>query len=451
MLKIEKNRTNCISYLEQQLKSIPIERIAKECNFQKRKARKITAKNYLLGFFMMLNEVGGKSYNDWAMKISFLIKRRISKQAINKKMNETQIEFLKKILRFLIGEKIKNKRDIKNENLKMFRNVIVEDSTNIQLNDRLYKEYPGNNGGNKKTKNAIMRIQTAFNITKNKFMRFEITSYRENDLKYSEKIFQIVQKGDLLIRDLGYFVIKIFRKLNEDGVFYISRFKKKINVFLREKDENVIDLAKMLRKRGNLDIEVFLGEKEKLPVRLIALPVTEEIASKRRMKAKENKDGRYKHTKEYYYLLGWELFITNVGKHKITPKDIMHLYYLRWRIESIFKTWKSYLRITETSKIGSKIRIDSYILCMLIFITILQVHMYNFFLGKRNSSETFRNKISLLKFTKYIANNMMNMFFYKMKQCKALDILSFENISYYCLYDIRKDRQNYFQKLYSLS
>jgi len=33
-------------------------------------------------------------------------------------------------------------------------------------------------------------------------------------------------------------------------------------MFIQKKDEIVIDLAKMLKKRGKLDIEVFLGEKK---------------------------------------------------------------------------------------------------------------------------------------------------------------------------------------------
>ena len=41
--------------------------------------------------------------------------------------------------------------------------------------------------------------------------------------------------------------------------------KKGVNVYSK-KDEIVIDLAKMLKKRGKLDIEVFLGEKERLQV-----------------------------------------------------------------------------------------------------------------------------------------------------------------------------------------
>jgi len=142
----------------------------------------------------------------------------------------------------------------------MFKNIIVEDSTNIQLDDKLKNEYPGNGYQNNNNKTAILKVQTAYNITRRKFIRLDITSFRDNDQGYSPKIVQILQRGDLVIRDLGYFVLRVFQKLNKEGIFFISRMRKGVMLF--KKNEIVIDLAKMLKKRGKLDIEVFLGEKK---------------------------------------------------------------------------------------------------------------------------------------------------------------------------------------------
>ena len=162
--------------------------------------------------------------------------------------------------------------------------MIVEDSTCIQLNDKLNESYPGNGYKNNNNKTAILKVQTAYNITREKFIRLDVTSFRENDQGYSSKIVQIAKRGDLIIRDLGYFVLKVFKKFNKEGIYFISRMWKGVHILSR-KDELVIDLAKMLRKRVRIDIEVFLGKEEKLPVRLIALPVEEEVANERRRKA----------------------------------------------------------------------------------------------------------------------------------------------------------------------
>jgi len=330
--------------------------------------------------------------------------------------------------------------------LKMFRNVIVEDSTSIKLDDKLHKDYPGNGYWDKGAKKAILKIQAAYNITRRKFIRLDITSFRDNDQGYSPKIVQILKQGDLIIRDLGYFALKVFQKLNKEGIFFISRMRKRVNVFSKG-DEIVIDLAKMLRKRGKLDIEVFLGEKEKLPVRLIALPVEESVANERRRKAKTNRDKRCNPNKEHLYLLGWELFITNVEKETLGPTDIAELYFIRWRIETIFKSWKSYFKIIAIPKDANSIRAESFIYCMLIFITLIQVHFYNYYLAR---TQLNTKEISLLRLMQFMTTNIEFVLMNALRDKFITENFLFNQINYYCIYESRNDRVNFLQKLSKL-
>jgi hypothetical protein len=431
------------SFIEQKLNKIPLEKLSKESKFSNRKPKKITAKDFLMGFFLMANNTGNKSYRNWASKIGILIKDNVSKQALWKKMHEGQIVFLKKVLSVVMKQIIGQRG---NTNLKMFKDVIIEDSTHIQLNDKLYEEYPGNGNQNKTTKKAILKIQAAYSLTRRRFIRFAITSFRDNDQGYSQKILQVLKKGDLLIRDLGYFVLKVFKDLNKEGIYFISRLWKGVNL-ISGKDETVIDLAKMLSKRGKLDIEVFLGKEEKLPVRLIALPVEDKIANERRRKARSNRDKRCRPNKEHLYLLGWELFITNVGKEALTAQDITELYFIRWRIETIFKSWKSYFRITDLPQDANKTRVESYIYCMLIFITLFQVHFYNYCLSKTISQP---GGISLMRLIEYVTSNMILILQHDLRGSLQDESFLFNQINYYCLYESRSDRVNFYQKLSKL-
>lgn len=86
------------NFIEQKLKEIPLEKLSKESEFAKRKAKKITAKDFLIGFFLMAHSRESHSYRCWAIKIGWLIKDRVSKQALCKKMRQSQITFLKKVL-----------------------------------------------------------------------------------------------------------------------------------------------------------------------------------------------------------------------------------------------------------------------------------------------------------------------------------------------------------------
>jgi hypothetical protein len=442
-----------VSFIEEKLNKIDIEKLSKESEFSKRKSKKIKAKDFILGFFMMANNRENHSYQNWAIKIGWIIKDSLSKQALWKKMCQEQIVFLKKTLSAIISDSLSSKSNYpQSGKLKMFKNVIIEDSTCIQLNDKLNEAYPGNGYKNNNDKTAILKVQAAYNITRKKFVRLEVTSFRENDQGYSSKIVQILKHGDLVIRDLGYFVLKVFQKLNKEGVFFISRMKKRVNIFSRE-DEVVIDLAKMLKKRGELDIEVFLGKEEKLPVRLIALPVEAEVANERRRKAKTNRDKRCNPNKEHLYLLGWELFITNVSKEVLTSKDIAEFYFIRWRLEIIFKSWKSYFKIIDIPKDANKIRTESYIYCMLIFIVLFQVHFYNRFISMTKTKEHRLNtrEISLLRLMQFITRNIEFVLLCGSREGFSNEDFLFNQMNYYCTYETRSDRVNFYQKILKLS
>ncbi len=247
----KKTKKKDATIIEQSLRTIPITKLSKESGFSKRKAKKIKPRDLLVGFFMMVFCPGKNSYKDWANKIGLLINGTVSKQALQKRMQPEQVIFLRKVLSYIIERKINQKltKGTK-EKLKGFKNVILEDSTHIKLSDKLWKEYPGNGYWDKEAKKAILKIQAAYNVVKNSFVRFEITSFRKNDQSYSEKIFEIVKKGDLVIRDLGYFVLKVFKEMDQGGIYFVSRMRKGV-VILSKEEEKPIDLAKMLKKEGN--------------------------------------------------------------------------------------------------------------------------------------------------------------------------------------------------------
>ena len=87
---------------------------------------------------------------------------------------------------------------------------------------------------------------------------------------------------------------------------------------------------------------MLLGKAEQLPVRFVVLKLPQNVADERRCKARLNRDKRQKITEVSMYLLGWAFFITNVPVDIWQPLDLPKVYRMRWRIEIIFKTWKSH-------------------------------------------------------------------------------------------------------------
>ncbi|MBI2416609.1 MAG: IS4 family transposase [Ignavibacteriales bacterium] len=428
---------------------IPLCKLSKVSGFCKRKPKKISPKDFILGFFLMLSCPGIHSFEQWANKIGQLTNKLISKQALWKRMQPQVLLFLQMVLAHVITDSMRKVFEFTDsKKVKLFKNIILEDATHIQLNDNLAEDYPGNAAANHKTRKALLKLQVCYNLTKAKFERFHITNFRKNDQSYSEEIVDIVKSGDLLIRDLGYYVLSVFQKLQNKGVSYISRFRIKTNVYLHKDDDKPIDLAKMLSKRGSLDISVFLGVKDRLPVRLVALPVEESVASERRRRARLDQNKRNVMAKDKLFLLGWELFITNIEKEKLTASDIAAFYFLRWRIEIIFKCWKSCMKVERVPIGCNKIRLEAYIYCVLIFVILLQVNVYRYYVEIKTDQKKKNNNgyISLMKLTKFFADNINNIILQDYPKNSRSQRLLEKRIIYYCRYDIRTDRLNFQQR-----
>lgn len=428
--------------IEQQLKGIPIKKLAKQNGLCKRKAKKIRPKELIVSFMQIISYPKQNTYSNWATKIGIIINDRVSKQAVFKRMTENLIYFLKSLLKQVLERSLKTKvKENVNDRCKIFKRILIEDSTALRLHRKFSKDYPGSR--NSKNKDiSVLKIQTLYEVVRRRFLRMDITSFRKNDQSYADKIFEIIKQGDLIIRDLGYFSLRVFNKLTKEGIYYISLLRKDVKLYKNE--EELIDLAKMLKKRGSLDIEVFAGKEEKVPVRLIAVPVEDSVADSRRRAARNNRDRRLNPGKKSLQLLSWDIFITNAGRDKLEIADVIKLYALRWRIEIIFKTWKSCLGITEIQYEVNRIRLEAFIYCMLIFILLFQTHFYEFYLFKTKNSDT----ISLLKLTQFIRNNLSLIFNVNLypKTYNIRNIID-KLIPYYCVYERRSDRVNYNQLL----
>ena len=75
--------------------------------------------------------------------------------------------------------------------------------------------------------------------------------------------------------------------------------------------------------------------------------LNEEQANAKKHKAKFDRNKRVNHNKEYYELLGYSLYITNELITNYSSKKVTQIYGLRWRIENIFKCWKSQFHLQK--------------------------------------------------------------------------------------------------------
>lgn len=179
----------------------------------------------------------------------------------------------------------------------------------------------------------------------------EVSGGNVPDQRRAETVAGILRKNDLIIRDMGYFTLNSLKKIGEENAFFLSRLLKGANVYLSsDKDAEPVSLSKYFNKKFEslsvCDINICLGEKEKLPCRLIACRLSDETAAERCRNARKNarKKGRMP-SKEYLARLKFGFFVTDAPPEIPKAEAVPTLYRARWQIELTFRHWKSLLSI----------------------------------------------------------------------------------------------------------
>ncbi len=159
-----------------------------------------------------------------------------------------------------------------------------------------------------------------------------------------------LQCNDLIIEDLGFFNIDRFKTIIKSNAWFLSRHRFNVTIYtLNGNDYEQFDLLKQERKMDPGDIRsinVFIGAKEKLPVRLILEKVDSRIAAGKRRKLKYDKQNKRKNISSgRLRFCNLNAYITNTTEEQISKHSIRKVYSLRWQIEILFKAWKSVYKI----------------------------------------------------------------------------------------------------------
>jgi len=303
-----------------------------------------------------------------------------------------------------------------------FGKVLLQDSTTLCLPQALHAVFKGNySRGEQK---AVARIQSIINVKKMQFLHFSLGSFTDNDQSASSSVLQWINKGDLVIRDLGYFALPCFSALITRQAYFLSRLRFDVNLY-DEKGKQLC-LKRLLRKPISKDQWVYIGAKQKLRVRLIMIPLDTQQAAEKIRKAKRDRDKRLNHSKAYYQWLRYTVLITNVEDNVWTAPQAIQAYRVRWHIEIIFKSWKSGFHMQQLLHEGctneNRVRVSIYLMLLFICLFVHKVYVPD------------DKSISLLKLCKYAFINIRQVFTISSSQLKLL-------ILKHCCYDKRRDRK----------
>jgi hypothetical protein len=203
-----------------------INRLSKASGFVLRKDSKITPFAFVIGLiescFTRCN-----TYSSWAWAIGAITGEEVSKQALFKRMNERTESFASKLFSHVLNARLSV---VKQERLfKLFQRVLLGDSTTLSLPQNLVKDFPGNVAHGEQK--AVARLQCIINIKSMQWLQLSLKAFTNNDQSASSDVLPLLKKGDLLIRDLGYFVLKALGGIIEKKAFFISRLRYGITLY----------------------------------------------------------------------------------------------------------------------------------------------------------------------------------------------------------------------------
>ena len=104
---------------------------------------------------------------------------------------------------------------------KSFGGVLLHDSTVQSLPRHLAAFFPGSSDQKRKIR-AALKIQWICDLLSGSLVQLSLSSYRRNDQAAAPDILSVVQKGDLVLRDLGYFALSVLQQVERSGAFFLS-------------------------------------------------------------------------------------------------------------------------------------------------------------------------------------------------------------------------------------
>lgn len=303
----------------------------------------------------------------------------VSAQAVEQRFGPESAALLRALLHEAVGEVLCSQGSVP-ELLSRFNGVVVQDGTVISLPPELKPEWRGCGGSTPEAGLSSMRVQVRLDLARGGMQGPWLQEGRACE-RSGEAHETPLPEGCLYNVDGGYFTLAEMRAHGKAGCYWLTTAQA--GTLLIDERGQCWDLVCFLRaqKGEEVDVQVFLGKSERLPVRLIARRVSPEQAKRRRARATGSLEGpakgvqrpnvckrrpadskrkrQRKHRKTgeaRMQLLEWTILISNVPKELLSVDEVLVLARCRWQIELCWKLWKQ-LGLVDTWRSANPQRI----------------------------------------------------------------------------------------------
>jgi len=337
--------------LKQVISKNELNEIAKETGFLSR-SRKLTP-YAIIGILLMGCFNGTEDVASLEIMCCFLKKWFnicILPQSLQERLNSRAgAKFIKAVtIKIMMHEANKTIAKLvkKKNKSKIFHRILLQDSTVISLPETVSRIFSGCGGSASK---AAVKCDIIIDQNSHLIVRCKCIAGKMPDNTLSEDILDFAEENDLIIRDMGYFNLSHFSQMIQKNIKFISRLRNNVCIYLNKNDQETVDIVDYLNElkinKNKIDLNVYVGKEERIPVRLVGLKVPEEVV-KIRSDQYIKAHGRKKIPSED--LLKWyeyTLMITNISREDLSLNSVLKLYKVRWQIELFFKNMKSQLKV----------------------------------------------------------------------------------------------------------
>lgn len=320
----------------------------------------------------------------------------LSPQAIHGRINRTELGLEKFLICCLVHVCVWKWKMTPQSAKSSFGRIIVEDSTFVPFHKSNSENFPAH--GNAKGKTAGCKIDLAFDLISGDILSNQLHTGTQQDKTIGEDLLALILPNDLILRDMGYFVVAWFACIEEAGAFWLSRLP--INVKALAENGKAIETILKGHRGEQLDIQVFLTD-ARHPARLIAVRASKEETGKRRreIRAAAKAKGRTPSARTLV-LAGWHLLVTNIPREMQEIEGLVAIYSQRWQIEIVFRGWKQASGLgTALGRKSSPQHIKGMVLAGMILLSV-GVKIAISLLRKRDG------RYSLEKIYAYLAENL---------------------------------------------
>ncbi len=221
--------------------------------------------------------------------------------------------------------------------------VVLLDSSTITLPAALALWWPGCSAGT-----AALKLHVRYDLCRGCLSGLLVREGRLSDRSTTMQTAPL-PAGALRISDLGFFTLGVFAAMTAQGVYWLSRLAPGTAIYTP--DGARWDVLALLAAQGTatVDLTVTLGVDQRLPGRLLAVRVPEEVVNqrRRRLRADAKRRGKTPSAAQLAWC-AWTIVVTSVPPTLLSLREALVLLRARWQIELLFKLWKSHGHIDES-------------------------------------------------------------------------------------------------------